>query len=202
MGQQVQLLAHRPPLFGAVLGIVAFFIYVVIVSASGTLQSFRGGGASSTVAAKDFIIFCVVAFLVGYREETFRELIKRATDLILKPGTGGSVSGGHVQGRRRNRSADSVSASGGAGGVDHGDRRSHEQRHGSDHGASPQHCLDTGWSVQHRERSCQRKRPASGQSRTVDVVCTPGASAAPLSGTLTLKASNLTTPKTMPVAAR
>jgi hypothetical protein len=28
----------------------------------------------------------VVAFLVGYREETFRSLIKRATDLLLSPG--------------------------------------------------------------------------------------------------------------------
>jgi uncharacterized membrane protein len=29
----------------------------------------------------------VVAFLVGYREETFRELIRRVTDMILKPAT-------------------------------------------------------------------------------------------------------------------
>jgi hypothetical protein len=28
----------------------------------------------------------VLAFLVGYREETFRELMKRATDMILQPG--------------------------------------------------------------------------------------------------------------------
>ncbi len=31
-------------------------------------------------------VFDVVAFLVGYREETFRSLIKRATDLLLSPG--------------------------------------------------------------------------------------------------------------------
>src|SRR5262249_35853830 len=35
--------------------------------------------------AKSPIIYYVVAFLVGYREETFRELLKRAVDLILKP---------------------------------------------------------------------------------------------------------------------
>jgi hypothetical protein len=29
----------------------------------------------------------LVAFLVGYREETFRELIKRLVDLIFTPGT-------------------------------------------------------------------------------------------------------------------
>jgi hypothetical protein len=71
------------PLFGAVLGIVAFFLFVVIVSASGSSPKFLEGQPG---AAKDYIIFYVVAFLVGYREETFRELIKRATDLILKAG--------------------------------------------------------------------------------------------------------------------
>jgi hypothetical protein len=74
------------PLFGAVLGIVAFFIFIVTVSTSGTSPQFLDHPEKS--AAKDFIIYYIVAFLVGYREETFRELIKRATDLILKPGTG------------------------------------------------------------------------------------------------------------------
>jgi hypothetical protein len=74
------------PLFGAVLGIVAFFIFVVTVAASGTPPKFLDGDAAST-SAKDFIVYYIVAFLVGYREETFRELIKRATDLILKPGS-------------------------------------------------------------------------------------------------------------------
>ena len=70
------------PIFGAVLGIVAFFLFVVIVSAAGSAPKFLEGGGAT---AKDYIIFYVVAFLVGYREETFRELIKRATDLVLKP---------------------------------------------------------------------------------------------------------------------
>ena len=30
-------------------------------------------------------IFEVLAFIVGYREETFRHLLKRVTDLILQP---------------------------------------------------------------------------------------------------------------------
>jgi hypothetical protein len=72
------------PLFGAVLGIVAFFIFIVIVSAAGSAPNFLDGRAPSL--GKDYIIFYVVAFLVGYREATFRELIKRATDLVLKPG--------------------------------------------------------------------------------------------------------------------
>jgi hypothetical protein len=74
------------PLFGSVLGIVAFFIFVVIGAAAGTPPKFLDIG-SSPAPLKDFIIYYVIAFLVGYREETFRELIKRATDLILKPGT-------------------------------------------------------------------------------------------------------------------
>jgi hypothetical protein len=71
------------PIFGAVLGIVAFFLFVVIVAASGTPPKFLDTGTAAS--AKDFIIYYMVAFLVGYREETFRDLIKRVTDLILKP---------------------------------------------------------------------------------------------------------------------
>jgi hypothetical protein len=70
------------PVFGAVLGIVAFFLFVLIVTAAATPPKFLTGEGT---AAKDFIIYYVVAFLVGYREETFRDLIKRATDLILQP---------------------------------------------------------------------------------------------------------------------
>jgi len=76
------------PLFGAVLGIVAFFLFVVIGAAAGTPPKFLDGTVPlEKIPLKDFIIYYVVAFLVGYREETFRDLIKRATDLILKPGT-------------------------------------------------------------------------------------------------------------------
>lgn len=80
------------PLFGAVLGIVAFFLFVVIVTASGAPPKFleaagTAGSSSAPPSPRDLIIFYMVAFLVGYREETFRDLIKRATDLILKPST-------------------------------------------------------------------------------------------------------------------
>jgi hypothetical protein len=34
-----------------------------------------------------YLLYYLVAFLVGYREETFRELIKRLVDIILAPGT-------------------------------------------------------------------------------------------------------------------
>ena len=38
------------------------------------------------------LLYCLVAFLVGYREETFRELIKRLVDVILSPGNGGATA--------------------------------------------------------------------------------------------------------------
>jgi hypothetical protein len=75
------------PVFGAILGIIGFFLYVLIISSSGTPPVFLQVPKSSPeqIAAKDFIVYYVVAFLAGYREETFRELIKRVTDMILKP---------------------------------------------------------------------------------------------------------------------
>ena len=73
------------PVFGVVLGIVAFFLFVLIITAAGTPPKFLSAGEPA--GAKDYIVYYVVAFLVGYREETFRDLIKRATDIILRPGT-------------------------------------------------------------------------------------------------------------------
>lgn len=76
------------PLFGAVLGIVAFFTYVMIVISSGSVPAFLDDvSKAKSYAPKDYIIYYIVAFLAGYREETFRELIRRVTDLILKPGS-------------------------------------------------------------------------------------------------------------------
>jgi hypothetical protein len=77
------------PVFGAVLGAISFYLFVLIIMSAGTTPKFLDAtptGAAQAVPPKDFIIYYVVAFLVGYREETFRELIRRVTDLILKPG--------------------------------------------------------------------------------------------------------------------
>jgi len=38
------------------------------------------------------LLYYLIAFLVGYREETFRELIKRLVDVILSPGNGGGTA--------------------------------------------------------------------------------------------------------------
>jgi hypothetical protein len=66
------------PLFGAVVGIVAYFLLQLTVAASGA-QPATGAAEHNTV------FYCVGAFLVGYREATFRELLKRVVDLILQP---------------------------------------------------------------------------------------------------------------------
>lgn len=84
------------PFFGAVLGTVGFFLFVLIVSSSGTTPKFLDNPTDATTPAKDFIIYYVVAFLAGYREETFRELIRRVTDMILKPAVQSSVAAPQV----------------------------------------------------------------------------------------------------------
>ncbi|MEJ7595350.1 MAG: hypothetical protein WKF77_27840 [Planctomycetaceae bacterium] len=74
------------PLIGAVLGFVAFFIMVLLIKSSGASPTFLTPN-NPKFTSTDLVLFYVLAFLVGYREETFRELIKRATDLILTSST-------------------------------------------------------------------------------------------------------------------
>jgi hypothetical protein len=45
---------------------------------------------SNSKTVPNFLLYYLIAFLVGYREETFRELIKRLVDVILSPGNGGA----------------------------------------------------------------------------------------------------------------
>jgi hypothetical protein len=72
------------PVFGAVLGIVAYFIFILILRAAGTAPTWLGTATSPPVT--DLVVYYVLAFLVGYREANFAELIRRATDLIFKAG--------------------------------------------------------------------------------------------------------------------
>jgi hypothetical protein len=76
------------PLFGAVLGAISYFMFILIVSSAGTKIPILEKGSH---LAKDYIVYYVLAFLVGYREETFRELIQRVAELILKPGNPASA---------------------------------------------------------------------------------------------------------------
>ena len=70
------------PFLGAVLGTVGYLIFVVVINATGAKANTSGNA-----------VYYLVAFLVGYREQTFQMLIQRATDSLfaspdkqLKPG--------------------------------------------------------------------------------------------------------------------
>jgi hypothetical protein len=70
------------PLTGAVLGIMAYLIFAATVRATGVdpTATTQAQGVTSE------IVYDVIAFAVGYREESFRVLFKRALDLFLGPG--------------------------------------------------------------------------------------------------------------------
>jgi len=67
------------PLMGGSLAIVAVLIMQAGILAVGTTLT---GAQANT---PKYILYYLVAFLVGYREETFREMIKRLVDLIFAP---------------------------------------------------------------------------------------------------------------------
>ena len=69
------------PLVGAALAVVGVLIIQAGIIASGTPPS------AATPGVPKNLLYYLVAFLVGYREETFRELIKRLVDLIFSPST-------------------------------------------------------------------------------------------------------------------
>jgi hypothetical protein len=66
---------YARPFIGGVIGSLGALVFFVLSDTA----------ISGTTTAANATAFDVVAFLVGYREESFRELIKRATDLVLRP---------------------------------------------------------------------------------------------------------------------
>ncbi|MDQ6617574.1 MAG: hypothetical protein M3083_23210 [Actinomycetota bacterium] len=65
------------PVLGAVMGTVGYLIFVTVIRATGNEASNRPVGAP---------VFYLVAFLLGYREEVFREVLRKAVDVLLAPG--------------------------------------------------------------------------------------------------------------------
>lgn len=63
------------PVLGAVVGSVGCLIFIVVIRAT--------GNDATTTKPSGGAVLALVAFLVGYREEIFRELIKRATDSLF-----------------------------------------------------------------------------------------------------------------------
>jgi N-acetylmuramoyl-L-alanine amidase/IPT/TIG domain len=73
------------PLLGASFGSISVLIFQAGILAVGTAPA-----ATPSNVPKN-LLFYLTAFVVGYREETFRDLIKRLSDVIFAPG---GVAGG------------------------------------------------------------------------------------------------------------
>jgi IPT/TIG domain len=65
------------PLIGVTLAIVSWLIFQAGILSVGDKTSVTGTTSN--------VLFFLIAFIVGYREDVFRELIKRAADVILRP---------------------------------------------------------------------------------------------------------------------
>jgi hypothetical protein len=78
------------PIIGAIIG---SFSYLVI--AAGVLASGGSPGPSAGTTSKvSDLFYYALAFLVGYREATFRKLLERFADVILGPGETSTSSSG------------------------------------------------------------------------------------------------------------
>jgi hypothetical protein len=77
------------PLVGASIAIVGVLIMQAGLTAVGS--SPNSTGAVGTPGAPHNVLYYVVAFALGYREQTFRQLLKRLLDVILSPGTGAAA---------------------------------------------------------------------------------------------------------------
>jgi hypothetical protein len=60
------------PLVGAVLGMVAFLIFVVVIDATGAQAKTSGN-----------LVYYLAAFLVGYKEAAFQSLVQRALAVLF-----------------------------------------------------------------------------------------------------------------------
>lgn len=69
------------PVVGAILGTLAYLIFVGLIQATGTKPSAIGSGTPV-----ESITYLVIAFVVGFREQTFRDLIQKVVDTLLTPG--------------------------------------------------------------------------------------------------------------------
>ena len=68
------------PLLGVSLAIVAWLTFAAGILAVGSSTS------PQNVTAPSNLLFYLIAFIAGYREELFRELIKKVADVIIAPG--------------------------------------------------------------------------------------------------------------------
>ncbi|NYG05780.1 hypothetical protein BJ986_000267 [Phycicoccus badiiscoriae] len=80
------------PLLGGVCGTIGVLIVVLLIKSvtASPATPPSGGSAAAVPVAYDgpgIAILAVIAFVIGFREETFRHLIERVADVILGPGS-------------------------------------------------------------------------------------------------------------------
>ena len=73
------------PFVGAIFAVVSFLIFIGIINATGASVN------AKPAPATDNLPYLVLAFIVGFREQTFRTLLQRAVDIILGPGIPGQT---------------------------------------------------------------------------------------------------------------
>lgn len=77
------------PFVSATLAVIAVLMFQSGILAVG---SDVNPDETDTATTATNLFYYLIAFLVGYREETFRELIKRLVDVLLAPGGPGGVA--------------------------------------------------------------------------------------------------------------
>jgi hypothetical protein len=82
------------PFIGVSLAIISWLIFEAGILAVGSNPTPTGSPPATATSPKNLLYF-LIAFIVGYREEIFRDLIKKVADVILTPNTPSS-SGGAV----------------------------------------------------------------------------------------------------------
>jgi hypothetical protein len=68
------------PVVGAILGTLAYLIFIGVIQATGTTPSSVASTKSTSIV---LVTYLVIAFVVGFREETFRALVQRVVDILL-----------------------------------------------------------------------------------------------------------------------
>jgi hypothetical protein len=180
------------PLTGGIMGSVAFFLLLLINTASGTTPPFLSeGDGDSSNGVNGMIVYWVLAFLVGYREETFRELITRVTDLILRPSGDGEAAAPAVIFKVDGTKKAEIDC--GAAGV-----IVEVQNSGRAPLRNPEVALKGDFEIEEDKVTGQEIAP--GDHKTVEVKLTGDADSPP--GTLTVKGSNLGAPESIELVAQ
>jgi CDP-diglyceride synthetase len=101
------------PLVGIILAIIAYFIFITLINSTGLTPRTSATTTTSTTLGptttaipttsatptapptgqtggnatgpSTLLLYYVLAFIVGFREDTFRSLVKRAADVLLGP---------------------------------------------------------------------------------------------------------------------